>query len=121
MLLGQQGLSLLRPVQQEHPLRPSAAAAAGPIGPLVQVFIVARQALSLVAGDAIDVFLLGRLRLLRQEHTIARVIQSIQVGSGLSTQASTCLAGGPGRLRVVGMRLCGRPHALLAAVCLCPT
>lgn len=44
------------------------------------MFSVARQALSLVAGDAIDVYLLSRLRLLRQEHTIARVIQSIQVG-----------------------------------------
>lgn len=44
-----------------------------------QVFSVARQALSLVAGDAIDVYLLGKLRLLRQEHAIARAIQSLQV------------------------------------------
>ncbi|GAB4817940.1 hypothetical protein N2152v2_004986 [Parachlorella kessleri] len=43
-----------------------------------QVFSVARQVLSLVAGDTIDVYLLSRLRLLRQAHTIARVIQSIQ-------------------------------------------
>lgn len=34
--------------------------------------------LSLVAGDAIDVFLLGQLRLLRQERTLARIIGSIQ-------------------------------------------
>ena len=43
-----------------------------------QVFGVARQMLSLVAGDAIDVFLVNQLRILRQEHTIARVIHRIQ-------------------------------------------
>lgn len=43
-----------------------------------QVFGVARQVLSLVAGDAIDVYLLSRLKLLRQAHTIARLLQSIQ-------------------------------------------
>jgi hypothetical protein len=32
----------------------------------LQIYAVSRQALSLVAGDAIDVFLLGQLRLLRQ-------------------------------------------------------
>ncbi len=44
----------------------------------VQIFSVSRQVLSLVAGDAIDVFLLGQLRLLREEHTLARLISSIQ-------------------------------------------
>ena len=43
-----------------------------------QIFSVSRQVLSLVAGDAIDVFLLGQLRLLREEHTLARLISSIQ-------------------------------------------
>mmetsp|Transcript_13710 Transcript_13710/g.41406 ORF Transcript_13710/g.41406 Transcript_13710/m.41406 type:complete len:1265 (+) Transcript_13710:304-4098(+) len=43
-----------------------------------QIFTVARQALSLVAGGAIDVFLAGQLRLLRQEHTLARAIHGIQ-------------------------------------------
>ena len=43
-----------------------------------QIFSMSRQVLSLVAGDAIDVFLLGQLRLLRQEHTLARLISSIQ-------------------------------------------
>jgi len=45
---------------------------------LSQIFSVSRQVLSLVAGDAIDVFLLGQLRLLREEHTLARLISSIQ-------------------------------------------
>ena len=44
----------------------------------LQIFTVGRQALSLVAGGAIDVFLLGQLRLLRQEHTLARAIHAIQ-------------------------------------------
>ncbi len=44
----------------------------------MQIYAVGRQALSLVAGGAIDVFLLGQLRLLRQEHTIARAIHAIQ-------------------------------------------
>eukprot|EP00887_Chlorella_sp_A99_P005446 scaffold1.g5446.t1 len=44
-----------------------------------QVLSVARQALSLMAGDAIDDFVLARLRLLRQEHTIGRAISLLQV------------------------------------------
>ena len=44
----------------------------------LQIFSMSRQMLSLVAGDAIDVFLLGQLRLLREEHTLARLISSIQ-------------------------------------------
>lgn len=44
----------------------------------LQIFAVGRQALSLVAGGAIDVFLLGQLRMLRQEHTLARAISAIQ-------------------------------------------
>ncbi len=43
-----------------------------------QVFGMARQALSLVAGEAIDAYLTSRLRLLRQQHTIGRIIQQIQ-------------------------------------------
>jgi sorting nexin-13 len=43
-----------------------------------QVFAVARQALSLVAGEAIDNYLTSQLRLLRQQHTIGRIIQRIQ-------------------------------------------
>ena len=43
-----------------------------------QVYAVARQVLSLAMGDAIDVFLLAKLSLLRQESTIGRVIQIIQ-------------------------------------------
>ena len=44
----------------------------------VQVFGVARQVLSLVAGSAIDEYLLSQLRLLRQEHTLARLIHGLQ-------------------------------------------
>jgi len=43
-----------------------------------QVFGMARQVLSLVAGDVIDVFLVNKLRLLRQEHSIARLIHKLQ-------------------------------------------
>ena len=43
-----------------------------------QVFAVARQALSLVAGEAIDNYLTSQLRLLRQQHTIGRIIQRVQ-------------------------------------------
>lgn len=43
-----------------------------------QVFGVARQVLSLVAGSAIDEYLLSQLRLLRQEHTLARLIHGLQ-------------------------------------------
>ncbi|KAL4430932.1 hypothetical protein ABPG75_006188 [Micractinium tetrahymenae] len=43
-----------------------------------QVFGMARQALSLVAGEAIDAYLTARLRLLRQQHTIGRIIQQVQ-------------------------------------------
>ncbi|EFN59116.1 hypothetical protein CHLNCDRAFT_137916 [Chlorella variabilis] len=43
-----------------------------------QVFAVARQALSLVAGEAIDAYLTSKLRLLRQQHTIGRIISQIQ-------------------------------------------
>ena len=48
------------------------------VGGPAQIFTVARQTLSLVAGGAIDVFLAGQLRLLRQEHTLARAIHGIQ-------------------------------------------
>lgn len=43
-----------------------------------QVYGVARQVLSLFAGDAIDLFLVSKLRLVRQEHTLGRAIQLIQ-------------------------------------------
>lgn len=43
-----------------------------------QVFGMARQALSLVAGEAIDAYLTSRLRSLRQQHTIGRIIQQVQ-------------------------------------------
>ena len=39
---------------------------------------MARQVLSLVAGSAIDEYLLSQLRLLRQEHTLARLIHGLQ-------------------------------------------
>jgi len=42
------------------------------------VYAVARQVLSMAIGDAIDVYLLAKLSLLRQESTIGRVIQLIQ-------------------------------------------
>ena len=44
----------------------------------VQVFGVARQVLSLVAGGAIDEWLLGLLRGLRQEHCCARALHALQ-------------------------------------------
>ncbi|KAI3433581.1 hypothetical protein D9Q98_003392 [Chlorella vulgaris] len=43
-----------------------------------QVFGAARQVLSLVAGEAIDQYLTAKLRLLRQQHTIGRIISQIQ-------------------------------------------
>ena len=43
-----------------------------------QVFGVARQVLSLVAGGAIDEWLLGHLRALRQEHALARLLHALQ-------------------------------------------
>lgn len=43
-----------------------------------QVFAVARQTLSLVAGEAIDGWLVSQLARLREEHTIGRLIQRIQ-------------------------------------------
>jgi hypothetical protein len=43
-----------------------------------QVFGVARQVLSLVAGGAIDEWLLGLLRGLRQEHCCARALHALQ-------------------------------------------
>jgi Sorting nexin C terminal/PX domain len=43
-----------------------------------QVYAVARQVLSMAIGDAIDVYLLAKLSLLRQESTIGGVIQLIQ-------------------------------------------
>ena len=46
--------------------------------PPVQVFGVARQMLSLVAGGAIDEWLLSNLRTLRQEHALARVLAHLQ-------------------------------------------
>lgn len=45
---------------------------------VVQAFGVARQMLSLVAGSAIDEYLLSQLRLLRQPHTLARLIHALQ-------------------------------------------
>ncbi len=39
---------------------------------------MARQVLSLVAGGAIDEWLLSNLRFMRQEHTLARVIHHLQ-------------------------------------------
>ena len=45
---------------------------------LLQAFGVARQMLSLVAGSAIDEYLLSQLRLLRQPHTLARLIHALQ-------------------------------------------
>ena len=45
---------------------------------LLQAFGVARQMLSLVAGSAIDEYLLSQLRLLRQPHTLARLIHTLQ-------------------------------------------
>lgn len=44
----------------------------------LQAFGVARQMLSLVAGSAIDEYLLSQLRLLRQPHTLARLIHALQ-------------------------------------------
>jgi len=44
----------------------------------VQVFGAARQMLSLVAGGAIDEWLLSNLRTLRQEHALARVLHHLQ-------------------------------------------
>jgi len=44
----------------------------------VQAFGVARQMLSLVAGSAIDEYLLSQMRLLRQPHTMARIIHAVQ-------------------------------------------
>ena len=43
-----------------------------------QVFGAARQMLSLVAGGAIDEWLLSNLRTLRQEHALARVLAHLQ-------------------------------------------
>lgn len=43
-----------------------------------QAFGVARQMLSLVAGSAIDEYLLSQMRLLRQPHTLARIIHALQ-------------------------------------------
>jgi sorting nexin-13 len=42
------------------------------------VFGVARQVLSLVAGGAIDEWLLSHLRALRQEHATARLLHALQ-------------------------------------------
>ena len=45
---------------------------------MLQAFGVARQMLSLVAGSAIDEYLLSQLRQLRQPHTLARIIHALQ-------------------------------------------
>lgn len=45
---------------------------------VLQAFGVARQMLSLVAGSAIDEYLLSQLRQLRQPHTLARIIHALQ-------------------------------------------
>lgn len=44
----------------------------------LQAFGVARQMLSLVAGSAIDEYLLSQMRLLRQPITLARMIHAVQ-------------------------------------------
>lgn len=44
----------------------------------MQAFGVARQMLSLVAGSAIDEYLLSQMRLLRQPHTMARILHAVQ-------------------------------------------
>ena len=36
------------------------------------------QVLNVVAGDAVDIWLTSKLRLLRQEHTVARAVLAIQ-------------------------------------------
>lgn len=41
---------------------------------------VVRQLLSLLAGDSIDLFLLEKIKSLRTEHTLARLIHMIQNG-----------------------------------------
>ena len=46
---------------------------------LLQVYGVARQMLSLVAGGAIDEYILSQLKALRQEHQLARLIHSLQI------------------------------------------
>ncbi|KAL6776573.1 CPLD29 [Auxenochlorella protothecoides x Auxenochlorella symbiontica] len=80
-----------------------------------QVFAVARQVLSLVAGTTIDEYLTARLRSLRSEHTIGRAIAGIQAalwpggvwyqatpqyraaqGVGLGAGIGVLGAGGPG-------------------------
>lgn len=43
-----------------------------------QVLQVVRQLLSLLAGDSIDLFLLEKIKSLRTEHTLARLIHMIQ-------------------------------------------
>lgn len=43
-----------------------------------KVFSIARQCLSLVAGAAIDEAMMKQLKLVRQEHTIARILHRIQ-------------------------------------------
>ena len=47
--------------------------------PCFQVYGVARQMLSLVAGGAIDEYILSQLKALRQEHQLARLIHSLQI------------------------------------------
>ena len=44
----------------------------------LQMFQTVRQLLSLLAGDVIDVYLVERLKSLRTEHTIARLIHFIK-------------------------------------------
>ena len=46
--------------------------------PCPQVFGVARQTLSLVAGEAIDCYLTSQLARLRDQYTVGRIIASIQ-------------------------------------------
>lgn len=46
---------------------------------MLQVYGVARQMLSLVAGGAIDEYILSQLKALRQEHQLARLIHSLQI------------------------------------------
>lgn len=57
---------------------PSCTLPCTPPLPPWQVFGVARQALSLVAGEAIDAYLTSQLARLRDQYTVGRIIASIQ-------------------------------------------
>jgi hypothetical protein len=59
-------------------LLPKPTTAPCPAAP--QVLTMARQALSLIAGDALDVWLLQQIRAVFSEHTVARALLSVQAG-----------------------------------------